>query len=95
MDSLLSAMNIWGDIKSRKLLIAKGLLFALVALLAAAGLLLQNLHWETVILLLIFAWSACRFYYFLFYVLEHYAGRDRKYAGIVDEVKHLLNKCRK
>jgi hypothetical protein len=95
MDSLLSAMNIWGDIKSRKLLIAKGLLFALVTQLAAAGLLLQNLHWETVILLLIFAWSACRFYYFLFYVLEHYAGRDRNYSGILDEVKHLLNKCRK
>lgn len=85
-------MNLLGDIKSRKLLIVKGLLFALVSLLAGAGLLLQNLRLETLLLLLIFGWSACRFYYFLFYVLEHYAGRDRKYTGIFDELKHLLKK---
>lgn len=87
---LLGVMNLWGDIKSKKLLIVKGLLFALVALLAGAGLLLQSMHWETLCLLLIFGWSACRFYYFLFYVLEHYAGRDRKYTGIFDELKHLF-----
>ena len=88
-------MNILGDIKSRKLLIIKGLLFAVVALLSGVGLLLQSLQWETLCLILIFGWSACRFYYFLFYVLEHYAGRDRKYSGLIDEVKHLLNKGRK
>lgn len=85
-------MNILGDIKSRKLLIIKGLLFALVALLSGFGLLLQSLHWETLCLLLIFGWSACRFYYFLFYVLEHYAGRGQKYAGVIDELKQLLGK---
>ena len=92
---LLSTMNLLSDIKNRKLLVVKGLLFALLAALAGAGLLLQSLHWDTVILLLIFAWSACRFYYFLFYVLEHYAGRDRKYSGLVDEVKHLCAKGQK
>jgi len=85
-------MDLLSDIKSRKLLIAKGCLFGLVAVLAGVGLLLQTLQWETLCLLLIFGWSVCRFYYFLFYVLEHYAGRDRKYAGILDELKHLLKK---
>jgi len=50
-------MNILGDIKSRKLLIIKGLLFAVVALLAGGGLWLQSMQWETVILLLIFIFS--------------------------------------
>jgi len=85
-------INILGDIKSRKLLIIKGLLFSVVALLSGGGLFLQSLRWETLCLILIFGWSACRFYYFLFYVLEHYAGRGCKYAGILDEVKQLLRK---
>ncbi len=85
-------MNLFNDIKSKKLLVFKGLLFLLVALIAGFGLLLQSLRWETLVLLAIFAWSACRFYYFLFYVLEHYAGRERKYAGILDELKYLLRR---
>ncbi|CAA6689555.1 MULTISPECIES: hypothetical protein [unclassified Lentimonas] len=85
-------MDVFSDIKSKKLLILKGLLFLLVALLAGLGLLLQSFRWETLVLLGIFAWSACRFYYFLFYVLEHYAGRERKYSGLFDEVKYLLRR---
>ncbi|MGJ8638616.1 MAG: hypothetical protein ACSHYA_04420 [Opitutaceae bacterium] len=85
-------MKLFSDIKSKRLLILKGLLFLLVALLAGVGLLLESLRWETLLLLMIFAWSACRFYYFLFYVLERYAGRERKYAGIFDELKHLFRK---
>ncbi|MDQ8207872.1 hypothetical protein QEH52_10145 [Coraliomargarita sp. SDUM461003] len=83
-------MNIFEDIKSRKLLIFKGLLFLFVGLTAGFGLLMQSFRWETFVLLAIFGWSACRFYYFLFYVLEHYAGRAQKYAGILDALKYLL-----
>ncbi len=85
-------MNILSDIKSRKILITKGILFLLTAGLSFLALLLKSLSVETLFLLLIFAWSSCRFYYFLFYVLEKYAGSDRKYAGIVDLIKALLRR---
>jgi hypothetical protein len=42
--------------------------------------------------LVIGVWGFCRFYYYLFYVLERYAGRDRKYAGIVDALRKLPQK---
>jgi hypothetical protein len=29
-------------------------------------------------------WASCRFYYFLFYVLEHYVDRTMRYAGLLD-----------
>jgi hypothetical protein len=29
-------------------------------------------------------WASCRFYYFLFYVLEHYVDPTMRYAGLLD-----------
>jgi hypothetical protein len=31
-----------------------------------------------------------QFYYYLFYVLEKYIGRDQKYAGILDALKYVV-----
>jgi hypothetical protein len=42
------------------------------------------------VLLGVAIWAWCRFYYFLFYVLEHYAGQKRPYAGIFDALKSCL-----
>jgi hypothetical protein len=35
-------------------------------------------------LLALLVWASCRFYYFLFYVLEHYVDRTMRYAGLFD-----------
>jgi len=67
-------MNVFEDIKSRKLLIFKGLLFLFDALIAADGLLLQGLRWDTLALLLIFGWNACRFYYFFLWFFVIFSG---------------------
>jgi hypothetical protein len=83
-------MNIHRDITSKWLLHAKGFLFLVVGLLAAATIYLQAQSLRTILLLIVTIWSFCRFYYYLFYVLEKYIGRDRKYAGILDAVKYLL-----
>jgi hypothetical protein len=61
----------------------KGALFALLALLAAALLILESPTWRTVVLVCVLAWAAARTYYFLFYVLERYADPSFRYAGIV------------
>ena len=85
-------MKLFDDIQNKKLLVVKGLLFLLIAVLSGLSLIVETMSIQTLLLLGIFGWSCCRFYYFLFYVLERYAGRERAYSGIVNEIKHLLRK---
>lgn len=87
--------RIFADIQSRRLLHAKGGLFLLTGLLACAALLVESPRLRTAALLAIAIWSFCRFYYFLFYVLENYAGRGRKYAGLLDALGYLLRPSRR
>jgi hypothetical protein len=83
-------MRLFQDIKSRWLLHAKGLLFLFLGLMAGGLILADSPDLRTLALLLTAIWGFCRFYYYLFYVLEKYAGRERKYAGILDALKYLV-----
>jgi hypothetical protein len=83
-------MSLARDITSKPLLHAKGLLFLLAGLIAVGGLLLESPHLRTAALLGIAIWCFCRFYYYLFYVLENYAGRGRKYAGLLDALGYVF-----
>lgn len=87
-------MNLFRDIRSRRWLITKGLLFLLLSLSASAVLLHENWSLQNLALLVIAIWAACRFYYFLFYVLEKYAGRQQRYAGVWDALVYLLKTMR-
>lgn len=78
------------DIKNPVALRAKGLGFALIGILSSAILISQFQHWLSAAMLLITIWAWCRFYYFLFYVLEHYAGRKRPYAGVLDALTAIF-----
>jgi hypothetical protein len=83
-------MALTDDIRSKPLLHAKGLLFLLAGLIAVGGILIESPYLRTVALLGIAIWSFCRFYYYLFYVLENYAGRGRKYAGLIDALGYVF-----
>ncbi|GAB5442381.1 MAG: hypothetical protein Fues2KO_27300 [Fuerstiella sp.] len=83
------------DLTSARLIVAKGLLFLLTGLLASAVLLLQSLTWPTVLLLVVAIWSFCRFYYFAFYVLQHYVDGNYRYRGLFDAVQYLWNRRRR
>lgn len=85
-------MRLTDDIRSKSLLHAKGLLFLFLGITAGACLLLDRPDFKTFALLGIAIWAFCRFYYYLFYVLEKYAGRERKYAGLWDAAKYLLGR---
>ncbi|CAN5327884.1 hypothetical protein BH11PSE11_BH11PSE11_29210 [soil metagenome] len=78
------------DLKSKKLIVAKGVLFLALALASFGLLLIQMPSWEVLALLLLLAWASCRFYYFLFYVLEKYVDPSLRYAGITDLFFKLL-----
>jgi hypothetical protein len=80
------------DLTSARLIVAKGLLFLLTGLLASTVLLLQSPTWPTVLLLLVAIWSFCRFYYFAFYVLQHYVDGNYRYRGLFDAVQYLWTK---
>lgn len=71
-----------GDLKSSRLIIFKGFLFLLVALVAASVLLGENFSLRTGFLLFVAIWSFCRFYYFAFYVLERYVDPSFKFSSL-------------
>ncbi len=83
-------MNLIADIKNRRLLFAKGFLFLVLGLFAIAAILFENPNLRTAALLLTAIWAFCRFYYFLFYVLENYAGRTQKYSGFFDAIVYIF-----
>jgi hypothetical protein len=68
----------------------KGVLFLLAGLLATGLLLVEHPDWKTAILLGLAIWCFCRFYYFAFYVIEHYVDPDFKFAGLWDAARYLI-----
>ena len=72
------------DLKSKNWIVAKGLLFLAIALVSAFLILLEEPSLRVTALLLLLVWASCRFYYFLFYVLEHYVDPTMRYAGLWD-----------
>lgn len=70
------------DIKSPKLIWIKGLLFLGIGFLAAGLLLLRAPSITVAILLGVSVWSFCRFYYFAFYVIEHYVDPSYRFSGL-------------
>lgn len=72
------------DLTSRRWIVAKGVMFAVIVVMSGAGVIIHEDPWYRFGLLLTCLWSACRFYYFLFYVLERYVGVEGRYAGIMD-----------
>ncbi len=71
------------DLKSKRWIIAKGFMFLGIAAAAAALVLAESPSARTAALLALLVWAACRFYYFMFYVLERYVDPSLRYAGIV------------
>ena len=68
----------------------KGVLFLIIGLLASALLLLEHLEIRTAVLLAIAVWCFCRFYYFAFYVIEHYVDSNYRFSGLWSFARYLL-----
>jgi hypothetical protein len=60
------------DLKSKKWIVAKGTMFAGIAVATAGIILTETPSLRLAVLLSLLVWASCRFYYFLFYVLEQY-----------------------
>ena len=81
-----------GDIKSPRLIYIKGFLFLFTGLMAVLALIVENPNLRDTFLLLVAIWSFARFYYFAFYVIEHYVDPVYRFAGIWSFCLYLLHR---
>lgn len=70
----------------------KGIAFLGIAVVAAALILFDSPSLRTSALLALTIWAACRFYYFLFYVLEHYVDPSLRYSSVIALFRAVLGK---
>ena len=83
-----------GDLKDPRLIYLKGGLL-LLAGVAAGGLLWAELPTlKVAALLALTVWCFCRFYYFAFYVIQHYVDPGYRFAGLIDFALYLLKRRR-
>ena len=71
---------------------AKGTLFLLLGLLAAILILVQRPSLQVGVLLVIAIWAFCRFYYFAFYVIEHYVDSTYRFTGLLSFARYLIQR---
>jgi hypothetical protein len=81
-----------GDLTNPKWIIAKGFLFLLAGVMAAAALLLEHPTLKVALLLGLAVWCFARFYYFAFYVIEHYVDPGYRFAGLGSFALYLLRR---
>lgn len=85
-------MNL-GDIQSKKLIIANGLLFLILGLIAGALVVFETgAWWRRLGFLAICVWAFCRSYYFAFYVITNYVDSSFKFAGLGSALRFLLKR---
>ena len=72
----------------------KGILFLLIGLVSAVLLILEMPTWKVGVLLAIAIWCFCRFYYFAFYVIEHYVDPSYRFSGLWSFACYLLKRRR-
>jgi uncharacterized membrane protein len=72
----------------------KGVLFLFLGFLSAALLFLEHPTVKVALLLGIAVWCFCRFYYFAFYVIEHYLDPTYRFSGLLSFLLYFIRKRR-
>ncbi len=80
------------DLTNPRLIKLKGILFLFVGILSSVLLLIHAPNLTVALLLVIAIWSFCRFYYFAFYVIQHYVDPGFKFVGLWDFARYLIRR---
>ena len=80
------------DLQDPKIIWAKGFLFLALGLVASILVVLESPSLKIVLLLGIAVWAHCRFYYFMFYVIEHYIDSGYRFSGVLSFVRYALRR---
>jgi hypothetical protein len=83
------------DLTNPRVIFVKGFLFLGLGVLAAVLLLLEAANVKVAVLLVIAVWAFCRFYYFAFYVIEHYVDPSYRFAGLWSFFRYATRRSRK
>jgi len=78
------------DITSAGWIKFKGILFLVVGFSSAGLLLWEHPGIKVAVLLGITVWCFCRFYYFAFYVIEHYVDPGYRFSGLWSFARYLV-----
>jgi hypothetical protein len=70
------------DLHDKKWIYLKGFLFLLIGVMASAILIIECPTWKVAAMLALAVWCFARFYYFAFYVIEHYVDDGYKFSGL-------------
>ena len=80
------------DLVNPRLIKLKGILFLLIGILSALLLVLEEPTLKVTVLLAVCVWCFCRFYYFAFYVIEHYVDPGYRFSGLWSFAQYLMQK---
>ena len=70
----------------------KAALFLVLGLLSSVLLFLREPSLEFGLLLVLTIWCFCRFYYFAFYVIEHYIDSRYRFSGLVSFIRYFISR---
>jgi len=70
----------------------KGFLFLILGLLASGLIVVEHPELQVILLLVIGIWCFCRFYYFAFYVIEHYVDPSYRFSGLWSFARHMWSR---
>ncbi|MCP4699618.1 MAG: hypothetical protein GY862_22630 [Gammaproteobacteria bacterium] len=80
------------NITNVKLIYVKGFLFLFGGLTASILIVFEHPDLKTALLLMAAIWFLARFYYFAFYVIEHYVDSSYKFSGLWSFARYLVRK---
>ena len=81
-----------GDLKNPKIIILKGMMLLFIGIASAALLLVSCWSIKNLALIMLTIWGCCRFYYFAFYVIQHYVDDDYRFAGLGSFFIYLIQR---
>jgi len=79
------------DLKSPRIIILKGFLFLFLGCVSAVLLVAEHPTLKVIVLLGLTVWAFCRFYYFAFYVIQHYVDPTYRFSGLISFLRYLAH----
>ena len=80
------------ELKSSRWIIAKGVLFLVLGLVAGALVIVEHPTIRLGALLVLAIWCFCRFYYFAFYVIENHVDSNYRFSGLFSFARYVIRR---